>query len=432
MHNNGENIGLIRSLLNGNCQEFVEKFESFLDQCPSFLHSVGKDRFFPAFFLGMFATAFDSDIANDEKIYFRFDNDPDNPRKGNLKVAVLTNDRDRRGYRIVRCFTIADRQNSFGSRFSQQERLWVEDELQQQNIVSRAGRFAWEEYKTFTWAENQGEDEEEEAIRCVKIREGNAFTGNSASPCNGFEEIVRTMQQGDLSNLLGELASDNAANVVGITREVLEYIIDIYNRYDHALDFNGKESDYHGFLSGFLMNFRYRHTAGIYLELFVGGGYTDITFLVRGVQRLRDSVPIIIELKAGQARDRYADRALTQAENYVTRCSVSSISIHTSSDDAVCVGLNFDLDNNERLQLSTERFLERGPSLAERLFKPLAEVEESVRNYLLYPAFGVPAVPDTRGTNSRIFSYTTGFAFASAAFAKKKNYVNREKLGRCG
>lgn len=36
MHNNGENIGLIRSLLNGNCQEFVERFESFLDQCPSF------------------------------------------------------------------------------------------------------------------------------------------------------------------------------------------------------------------------------------------------------------------------------------------------------------------------------------------------------------------------------------------------------------
>lgn len=111
---------------------------------------------------------------------------------------------------------------------------------------------------------------------------------------------------------------------------------------------------------------------------------------------------------------------MAQAEDYVTRCPVSSISIHTSSDDVVCVGLNFDLDNNECLQLSTERFLERGPSLAERLFKPLAEVEESVRNYLLYPAFGVPAVPDTRGTNSRIFSYTTGFAFASAAFAKKR------------
>ncbi len=428
MHNNGENIGLIRSLLNGNCQEFVERFESFLDQCPSFLHSVGKDRFFPAFFFGMFATAFDSDVADNEKIYFRFDNNPNEPRKGNLKVAVLTNDRDRRGYGIVRCFTIADRQNSFGSRFSQQEKLWIENNLQQQNVASRAGRFAWEEYKTFAWAENLGEDEEEEAIKCVKIRERNAFTGNSASLCNGFEEITRNfgIQQGFLSGLLGDLASNNADDVVDTIDDVLQYIINLYNRYNQQLNFNSKESDYHGFLSGFLMNFRYRHTAGIYLELFVGGGYTDITFLVRGVQRLMDSVPIIIELKAGQARDRYADRALAQAENYVTRCPVSSISIHTSSD-AVCVGLNFDLDNNERLQLSTQSFLERESSLLKRLFNgPIAEIEESVRDYLLYPAFGVPAVPGIRNRDGvsardrRIFLYTTGFTFGNATFAKKR------------
>ncbi|WP_264686017.1 hypothetical protein [Wolbachia endosymbiont (group B) of Pyrgus malvae] len=432
MHNNGENIGFIRSLLNGDCRGFVERFESFLDQCPSFLHSVGKDRFFPAFFLGMFATAFDSDIANDEKIYFRFDNDPDNPRKGNLKVAVLTNDRSKRGYRIVRCFTIADRQNSFGSRFSQQERLWVEDELQQQNIVSRAGRFAWEEYKTFVWAWNQGEDEEEEAIRCMKFDEREAFAGSSASPCNGFEEIVRTKRQDYLQNKIGQLASNDRMNVRRSTTGILQYIIGIYNRYNHALDFNGKESDYHGFLSGFLMNFRYRHTAGIYLELFVGGGYTDITFLVRGVQRLIDSVPIIIELKAGQAIDRHADRALAQAENYVTRCPVSSISIHTSSEDAVCVGLNFDLDNNERLQLSTQNFLERESSLMERLFNgSVARIQESVRDYLLYPAFGVPAVPGVRNRGGvsardrRIFLYTTGFTFGNTAFAKKRIMLTR-------
>ncbi|MBA8755019.1 hypothetical protein OZD68_03625 [Wolbachia endosymbiont of Drosophila bicornuta] len=71
MHGNGENIGLMRSMLNGNCQGFVERFESFLDQSPSFLHSVGKDRFFPAFFFGMFATAHDSDVANNnERIFF--------------------------------------------------------------------------------------------------------------------------------------------------------------------------------------------------------------------------------------------------------------------------------------------------------------------------------------------------------------------------
>jgi hypothetical protein len=37
---------------------------------------------------------------------------------------------------------------------------------------------------------NQGEGEEEEAIRCVKIRERNVFIGHSAYPCNGFEGIL--------------------------------------------------------------------------------------------------------------------------------------------------------------------------------------------------------------------------------------------------
>ncbi|QGT16272.1 hypothetical protein E0495_03235 [Wolbachia pipientis] len=409
MHNNGENIGLVRSLLDGEYQKFEERFESFLDQCPSFLHSVGKDRFFPAFFFGMFATAFDSDIAKDsERIFFRFDNDPDNPRKGNLKVAILTEDRN--GRQIVRCYTIADRTNSIGSRFSEEEKQWVERKLQGDGTKRRKLELEWEEYKIFVWAENLGEDEKEEAIRCKRFSEDEAFTQDSASLCDGFEEVVRTMQQGNLSNLLGRLASNNADYVFATIRNVFNYIIDIYNRYNHVLDFNGKESDYHGFLSGFLMNFRYRHTAGIYLELFVGGGYTDITFLIRGVDRLRDSVPIIIELKAGGES---ADQALEQAENYVIRCPVSSISIHTSSGSAVCVGLNFDLDEDQRLRLSTQDFLDKGSSLLERLFNgSVDEIRENVRNYLLYPSFGVPAVPDVRGTNSRVFSYTTGFAFA--------------------
>jgi len=427
MHGNGENIGLIRSLMNGNCQDFVERFESFLDQSPSFLHSVGKDRFFPAFFFGMFATAHDSGVAdNNEKIFFRFDNDPNNLGKGNLKIAILTNETNSRRKRIVRCYTISDRQNSFGSRFSEEERRDMEDELLNGNIVGVRNRhdLVWQEYKTFVWAWNQGEDEEEEAVRCMQFREGEAFTGNSASPCNGFREITRTRQQHYLSDLIEGLASNDAGNVMDDTRRILQYIVSIYDRYNAVLNFHGRESDYHGFLSGFLMNFRYRHVAGIYLELFVGGGYTDITFLVRGVQRLGDSVPIIIELKAGR---RSAADALEQAENYVNRCPVSSLSIHTSSGNAICVGLNFDL-NRRRFQLSIENFLEREYSLVERLFEPLAnqEVEENVRDYLLHPSFGVPAVPGVRSRGGvsardrRVFLYTTGFTFGSTAFTRRR------------
>lgn len=173
------------------------------------------------------------------------------------------------------------------------------------------------------------------------------------------------------------------------------------------------------------MHFRYRNAANIYLELFVGGGYADITSLARGIQRLIDSVPCITELKAGRRVDRGADRELEQARNHVSNGPVSSVSVPTLSGSAVCIGMNPDL-NNQRLLLDVENFLERGSSLVERVFEPVEdeEIEENVRDYLLHPAFGVPAVPGIRNRGGvsardrRIFLYTSGFAFASIAFAK--------------
>lgn len=413
--------GLVRSLINGNCDEFIESFEYFLDSCSSFLHSVGKDRFFPAFFFGMVATAYDSRAANNERIFFRFDNDPNSPGRGNLKVAILTTDRNNR--RVVRCYTIADRENSYGSRFSQQERQQVENILQDQGLE-------WQEYKTFIWADNLGEDEEEEAVRCRQFPEREAFTGDHASYFtrrHSFLEVTRTpgLQNNHLPNLINQLESNNSRVVKRVSTRIFRYIIGIYDRYNQALDFYGKESDYHGLVSGVFMHFRYRNVANIYLELFVGGGYTDITSIVRGIQRLIDSVPCITELKAGRRVDRHADRALEQSRNYVSECPVSSVSVPTLSESAVCIGVNFDL-NNQRLLLDVEDFLDRGPSLIERLFEPIEneEIEENVRDYLLYPAFGVPATPGIRnrgGVNARdrrIFLYTTNFAFAGLAFAK--------------
>ncbi|WP_353278340.1 hypothetical protein [Wolbachia endosymbiont (group B) of Longitarsus flavicornis] len=425
------NTGLARNLLDGNCQEFIRDFRSFLGQCPSFLHSVGKDRFFPAFFFGMLATAHDSGVANNERVFFRFDNDPNNRGKGNLKIAILTNKRDREGYRTVKCFTVSDRENSPGSRFSQQERQQVEALLDGQDD------FVFEEYKIFAWKQNQVDEDE---VECRRIEDGE-FTANSASPCNGFDEITRTpgLQNNRIPNLISNLADNDAENVRGSTRRILQYILDTYDGYyqllndnNRPLNFNGIESDHHGFLSGFLMNFGHRHGAGVYLELFVGGGYTDITFLVRGVQRLGDSVSIIIELKAGR---RSAADALEQAENYVNRCPISSLSIHTSSGNAVCVGLNFDL-NRRRFSSSVEDFLEREHSLVERLFEPVGnrEIEENVEDYLLYPAFGVPAVPGIRNRDGvsardrRVFLYTTGFAFSNIAFARGTVQIEQNRI----
>ena len=405
--------GLVRNLVNGDSVQFIRNFRSFLGQCPSFLHSVGQDRFFSTFFFGMFATAHDSGLLEDsEKVFFKFDD------SGNLKVALLTVDKEKR--KVVRCFTFCDRQNSPESRFNQEDIVQVEDVLRGQ---VRNGTL-FEEYKVFAWMQSQADVyEEEEEIECTLVRRM-SYNDVTVLADNPFNEITRisedVLENDTLIGLVGNLADSDAVNVQRNAEEILKYILLVYDTYSDSLNFRNVESNYHGFLSGFLMNFKYFHMAGIYLELFVGSGYTDITLLVRGAGLRGDSVPIVIELKAGQGT---VAAALRQAKSYVNVCPVSSLPIYTSSRDAVCVGLNFCL-NRRRFGLDIGNFLNNDSRLLERLFEPIdgEEFEENIRDCLTYPAFGVPAVPGVRGRDGisagcrRIFFYMTGFSFGNIAF----------------
>ncbi|WP_353285069.1 hypothetical protein [Wolbachia endosymbiont (group A) of Beris morrisii] len=129
--------GFIRSLVDGDLEGFRQGFESFLDQCPSFLYHVSAGRFLPVFFFSMFATAHDAGILTaNERVYFRFDNHGidtggRNRNTGNLKVAVSTRSRD--GQRVVKCYSISDRPNSNGLRFSTRERNALVQEIRRQN-----------------------------------------------------------------------------------------------------------------------------------------------------------------------------------------------------------------------------------------------------------------------------------------------------------
>lgn len=58
-------------------ESFQARFQSFIDQIPSYLHSSSKPGFFTHFFLGSFSTVLDTKL-NKEKIginniYYRFD-----------------------------------------------------------------------------------------------------------------------------------------------------------------------------------------------------------------------------------------------------------------------------------------------------------------------------------------------------------------------
>ncbi|MHC3898070.1 UNVERIFIED_CONTAM: PD-(D/E)XK nuclease domain-containing protein [Wolbachia endosymbiont of Nasonia longicornis] len=329
----------------------------------------------------MFSTAHDTGIlGEDERVYFRFDG------CGNLKVAVLTNEEDRR---IVRCYTIADNENSPGSRFSAEEKQQVEENLPQE--LQEGEDLDWEEHKIFRFGEE-----------CRHFDEGHSFPQRDEYEAPVFHEINPIRAPGELLDLMNELANDNAGEVRTNVKRILQYIVDIHDEHEGSLVF-GAESDYHGFLCGFLVNFRYRSVADVYPELLIGKGYADVVLLVRGVNQANDSVPVIIELKVGD------EEGLEQAKDYAKSCSVSSLPIHTSSLSAVCVALNFQLRGGAGLRTSVQPFSEGGLSLIPGLLHPHGNgVRGNVKRFLQ------PIASEfTQSPHCDTFSCMSSFAFGN-------------------
>nr|WP_320109377.1 Ulp1 family isopeptidase [Wolbachia endosymbiont (group A) of Hylaeus communis] len=301
--------GLIRSLVDGDLEGFRQGFESFLDQCPSFLYHVSTGRFLPVFFFSMFATAHDANILNaNERVYFCFDNHGVNPRNGenrntaNLKVAVY-----RDGQQVVRCYSISDRPNSDGLRFSTRERNALVQEIRRQNPNLREEDLDFEQYKVCTHGKGKSQGEAIatvfEVIR-AKDRQGrDKFAKYSASEINlirllledhrltikeiagrqlsqnqrrqlgnlvNFAQVAQG-QQG-IDNFMEMLASDRRQDVRDrMYEEIVPYIARIYHNYRQELEYNIENRiqkfESHGFLLGFLANFSHRYTIGIELDL---------------------------------------------------------------------------------------------------------------------------------------------------------------------
>lgn len=443
--------GLIRSLVDGDLEGFRQGFESFLDQCPSFLYHVSAGRFLPVFFFSMFSTAHDANILNaNERVYFRFDNHGVNPRNGenrntaNLKVAVY-----RDGQQVVRCYSISDRPNSDGLRFSTRERNALVQEIRRQNPNLREEDLNFEQYKVCMHGKGKSQGE---AIATVfevireKDRQGrDKFAKYSASEINLIRRLlgdhrltikeiegrqlnqnqrrqlgrlvnfaqVAQGQQG-IDNFMEMLASDRRQDVRDrIRREILPYITDIYNNYRQVLENNienrNQRFEGHGFLLGFLANFSHRYTIGVDLDLSPRNSH--VAFLVRH-QVERENIPIVINL-ATRAPPYIA---LNRARSHAERLHVFSfIPIHTESRNTVCVGLNFNLNLDpfsvDTVGLQQDRF-----PLVQRLFECLENegIRENIRDFLLHH---LPAeIPRNAENYDRIFDCITGFAFGNSAF----------------
>lgn len=383
--------------------DFQERFQSFISQSPSFLHSVGKPGFFPSFFFGMFATVLDTELATKisiEKLYFRFDGDR------TLKIVVLT------GKKKLKCITISDEaSNNKHLKFS-------EEELEKMKQVIRLTLF-------------DSYEKEEHKItitgKKVKYRKVDpAFSKKTDYSQKIFTEIEKTQDRQNLESLISKLNDQSSKKVKENAGKVFDYITNVYKKYKkEEIPFSSKESSYHGFLAGFLMNFKYRFHLKLYLELFAGKGYADIILLVRGSDKSLSSIPIIIELKAGTGEISTVIKALKQAQDYVKGSFSNSIRMITIANEAICVGLNFEMVDHGNVGIDVENFLSReGNSVIEKLLGTEATNAEVIRKQLEYLYYGI--VWSNGGSDN--INYVSRMILGQLALIP--NIIKREKLGK--
>nr|WP_253309125.1 ankyrin repeat domain-containing protein [Rickettsia endosymbiont of Ceutorhynchus assimilis] len=333
----GKEVGISRQ--GEDFKSFETRFQSFVDQIPSYLHSVEKAGFFTHFFLGSFSTLLDTKIAeklNIKKIYFSFDTSK------TLKVAIVKNGQIGNAEDAINnidLFSISEGKR--GHQFTVNElesilrnnidRSKIRDRNVEQNI--------------------KNEIQDRIKSRLVQIYKGKdgIFVNMEVkeilySPASKeFHEV----EKGIWNNPEGDIAklSDSDAQTVSRSlKKVLEKINNVHSEYVGSVvyDNSAREAAHHGFMVGVFMNFHYRYNLRVYPEQFAGRGYADIILLARGPDRALDSIPIIIELKAGAGPNATPDKALQQAERYAQGFQPNVQRVLTTADNILCVGINFD------------------------------------------------------------------------------------------
>ncbi|WP_353276292.1 hypothetical protein [Wolbachia endosymbiont (group B) of Villa cingulata] len=330
-------------------ESFKVRFQSYIDQIPSYLHSVGKEGFFPHFFLGIFSTFIDTEIATRldiEKTYFCFDG----PQT--LKVAIIRKG-DIKGKKDVidkiRLFAISEKGARSGTqRFS-------DGELRDALGRSQPTRFQpvfdnKRELRVKSVTIDKGNTNQQGVLVVVedkKLHEDDASKDK-------FKEIKKGLWNNPESDI-AKLTNSDKEEVKKSYGKVLSKIIAVHSKYKDSLVYadQAREAAHHGFLAGALVNFRYRHNLRVYLEQFAGRGYADIVLVPRGKDRSLNAIPIIIEMKAatkaelkegkiGEKSGTTPAAALKQAEDYTKGFQPNVMRVLTTANDMLCVGVNLD------------------------------------------------------------------------------------------
>ncbi|MFP3021726.1 MAG: OTU domain-containing protein, partial [Wolbachia sp.] len=323
-------------------KSFETRFQSFVDQIPSYLHSVEKAGFFTHFFLGSFSTLLDTKIAgklNIKKIYFSFDTSK------TLKVAIVKNGQIGNAEDAINnidLFSISEGKR--GHQFTVNE---LENILRNSIDRSKIGDRNVE--NEILNIKNKMRDRiKSRLVQIYKGKEG-VFVNMEVkeildSPASKeFHEIEKGIWSNPEDDI-EKLADSDKKAVKESLEGVLGEISKVHSKYENSLiyDSSAREAAHHGFMVGVFMNFHYRYNLRVYPEQFAGRGYADIILLARGPDRALDSIPIIIELKAGAGTNATPDKALQQAEKYAQGFQPNVQRFLTTADNILCVGVNLD------------------------------------------------------------------------------------------
>ncbi|WP_338406603.1 ankyrin repeat domain-containing protein [Wolbachia endosymbiont (group A) of Longitarsus flavicornis] len=333
----GKKVGISRQ--DEDFKSFETRFQSFVDQIPSYLHSIEKAGFFTHFFLGSFSTLLDTEIAeklNIKKIYFSFDT------SRTLKVAIVKNGQignAEDAVNNINLFSISEGKRGHQFTSGELENILKEniasEGLTEQDIKNRI-----EEIKNKINGKM-----ESRLVQIYKGKDG-IFVNMEAKEIldSATSKEFYEIEKGIWSNPEGDIAGLSSSREIGVKESlkgILREISKVHSKYENSLiyDNSAREAAHHGFMVGVFMNFHYRYNLRVYPEQFAGRGYADIILLARGPNRALDSIPIIIELKAGAATP---DKALQQAEKYVQGFQPNVQRVLTTAGGILCVGVNLD------------------------------------------------------------------------------------------
>ncbi|WP_425385308.1 OTU domain-containing protein [Wolbachia endosymbiont (group B) of Schoenobius gigantella] len=306
-------------------KSFEPRFQSFVDQIPSYLHSVEKAGFFTHFFLGSFSTLLDTEMAKKldiKEIYFSFDG------AKTLKVAIIKNGEMKSQKDVidkVKLFVISESgSHSYTQEFDQGELKEVLGKLYSL-IENNLDKIKVKSIKIIKDAGHQGEIVVDVKDKGVDIEHNSEVQ---------FKKVRKGLWR-DPEVDIAKLAISNQRTVKASLRRILDKIYTIHSEYADSLIYasRAREAAHHGFMVGVFMNFHYRYNLRVYPEQFAGRGYADIILLARGPDRALNSIPIIIELKAGAGPNATPDKALQQAERYAQGFQPNVMRVLTTADE---------------------------------------------------------------------------------------------------